>query len=255
MKRTSAILLLLIVGLTLKGLSQDYKKFRFGLKGCPALGWIKPDVYITDDQKILLPESSVKEYTSEGMTFGFSYGAVLELAFGSNYSFTTGATIAHTGGKLQYPHQPKIKITDSVMTTGTLLRKFNIQYVEIPLLLKMKTNEIGYITYFGQFGFGAGFNIAATADDHFDYTGSAGGSELNKPGIDIKSEKEISFLRGSLIIGAGIEYSLGGNTSVVAGVNFNNGFTDILRGENDIVTDIKEKAISNYLEINLGILF
>ena len=33
-------------------------------------------------------------------------------------------------------------------------RTIRAQYVNIPLFIKMKTNEIGYLTYFGQFGFG-----------------------------------------------------------------------------------------------------
>ena len=36
-------------------------------------------------------------------------------------------------------------------------RKYKINYVNIPLILKMKTKEIGYFTYFGEFGAVLGF--------------------------------------------------------------------------------------------------
>ena len=37
--------------------------------------------------------------------------------------------------------------------TGKLDRTYRLQYVNIPILLKMRTNEIGYMTYFGAIGF------------------------------------------------------------------------------------------------------
>jgi hypothetical protein len=132
-------------------------------------------------------------------------------------------------------------------------RKYVVKYIEIPLMLKMKTNEIGYITYFGQFGFGTSFNLSAKANDDFVYETTGDNETITNPDVDVKDD--VRFLKESLIIGLGIEYSLGGTTSVIAGINFNNGFSNILKGKNDINSEIEEEAISNYLEINVGILF
>ena len=252
MKKTSIILtvFLILFFVTNSGFAQNTKAFRFGLKGCPTLTWLKPDVKINSQQAATLP-TDTKEYTSEGMIFGFSYGFMGEFTLADNYSFVTGIDITYNGGKLKYPHTQNIN--DTIPTFGTMNRKYVVKYIEIPLMLKMKTNEIGYITYFGQFGFGTSFNLSAKANDDFVYETTGDNETITNPDVDVKDD--VRFLKESLIIGLGIEYSLGGTTSVIAGINFNNGFSNILKGKNDINSEIEEKAISNYLEINVGILF
>ena len=44
-----------------------------------------------------------------------------------------------------------------------------LKYLEIPLTLRLRTNEIGYITYWVQVGVGLGFNIKARATDEIDH--------------------------------------------------------------------------------------
>ncbi len=51
-----------------------------------------------------------------------------------------------------------------------------------------------------------------------------------------------------MIIGGGVEYTLSGSTTLLLGVQFNNGFMDIADGD-----DLK--ANSNYLALTVGILF
>ncbi len=256
MKKISIILtgFLILFFVASSGFAQNTKKFRFGLKGCPTLTWLKPDTKISDSQAAAFAALGLetKEYTSEGMIFGFSYGFIGEFTLADNYSFVTGIDITYNGGKLKYPH--KQNINDTIPTFGTMNRKYVVKYIEIPIMLKMKTNEIGYITYFGQFGFGTSVNISAKAKDEYEYKTTGDNETVTNEDVDIKND--IRFLKESLIIGLGIEYSLGGTTSVIAGINFNNGFTNILKGKNDIIKpEIEEKAISNYLEINIGILF
>ncbi len=173
-----------------------------------------------------------------------------EFALSDNYALATGFDIAYCGGKLKYPSSQSINDTN-LTAYGVLHRKYGCKYIEIPLALKMKTKEIGYITYFGEFGIGTGFNLNAKANDEFIITGVAG--SITNDGKDVK--EDVSFFRESLILSLGIEYSLGGSTSLILGATFNNGFTDILTGKNAIDTSIKEKAISNYLEINVGVIF
>ena len=48
-------------------------------------------------------------------------------------------------------------------------------------------------------------------------------------------------------IALGSEYTLSGSTALVASLEFNNGFIDVLKGDN--------KAISNYFGLNVGVLF
>ena len=70
------------------------------------------------------------------------------------------------------------------------------------------------------------------------------GSGLNKDNV----ADEINLLGMSYFFGGGIEYNIGGNTSLLAGLFFNNGFVDVL-SNND------HKAVLNYLTFRVGVLF
>lgn len=205
--------------------------FRLGLKASPTMAWLKPET---------------EDYNREGIRLGFSYGLLAEFMLAEQYGFATGIQISYMGGKLVFPIE---EVVDAELFREKE-RVYRLQNLEIPLTLKMKTREIGYNTYFAQFGFGGSINLKSTADDIF-YTAD-GSSSISRNDIDIGGD--IPLLRVSMILGAGTEYSLGGNTSLVAGITFNNGFTNILKGENQ-VSGRKQVARSNFLELTLGILF
>jgi hypothetical protein len=172
-------------------------KFNFGLKLSPTLAWFKPSGEIKGD----------------GAKIGFAYGLVADINFTANYAFETGIDVTYRGGKIKYDFDKKASST--------------LQYIELPLTLKLKTNEIGYMTYFGKFGFAPGVNIRATGD--------ISKSDINVPNL-------------ALIVGLGTQYSLGGKTSLLVGVTFNNGFLDVLK--------LKEaKATTNFLALDLGVMF
>ncbi|MBL0314883.1 MAG: hypothetical protein IPP69_03560 [Flavobacteriales bacterium] len=83
---------------------------------------------------------------------------------------------------------------------------------------------------------------------------------------DIKDD--IKLFRSSLIIGAGIEYNLSGNSSLLAGITFNNGFSNMLNNEG-VTLDSTGKpqifnkkpetfdlnAIGNFISLNVGFMF
>ncbi|MCG8307024.1 MAG: hypothetical protein MI975_06490, partial [Cytophagales bacterium] len=60
--------------------------------------------------------------------------------------------------------------------------------------------------------------------------------------------------RASLIIGLGMEYKMNGTTTLITGINFNNGITDVLKSQNNL-TNLLNKSINNYLEFYIGVLF
>jgi hypothetical protein len=130
--------------------AQD-ESFRFGIKAAPNLGFIHPDT---------------KELKNDGSRLGFTFGLMGDFLFGSNnrnYAFSTGLYLNSVGGKTTYP---------SPLGGTNLGTETKLQYIELPLTLKLMTNEIGYITYYGQIGFGTAFNIAAKSDfDSFDANG------------------------------------------------------------------------------------
>lgn len=190
------------------------QQFHFGLGVTPSLTWMK---------------AGNDSLEGDGSRFGFNYGLITEFAITDNYSFATGLTIDRKGGKLRTINPA----ADSVFRLDYL-----ITYVDIPVTLKMKTNQIGAMSYFGQFGLAPGLMIGAKGSESI-------GSVSLLDDKDVK--KKINNFNLSLVIGLGLEYNLSENTNFLVAVVYKNGFTDVL---NDTF-----EANVNSIGLNLGILF
>jgi hypothetical protein len=204
--------------------------FRLGLTGSPSVAWLK---------------SETDNYESEGVRFGVSYGLISEFIMAEHYSFATGINVSYFGGKLSFPVAPTETIPFSFQE-----RIYRFQNVEVPFTLKMKTREIGYNTYFAKFGFGASVNLRARANDRFYNEGNA--TTLLRQDVDIKAQTPL--FRASMIMGIGFEHAIGGNTALLGGITFNNGFTNMLKGR-DFENIRRQQARANYLELTIGIMF
>jgi hypothetical protein len=223
MKKVPVILSLLVL-CAANAHGQD-KSFRLGVKLAPNLGFIHPDT---------------KELKNDGARFGYTFGLMTEFMLGDNqnYAFATGAFLNNVGGKTTFPFGGQNLSTES-----------KYQYIEVPITLKLKTNEIGYMTYYGQIGFGTAFNISAKSD--FDSYDATTGKISRVTDEDIM--KNTQLFKASLVLGAGLEFNFSGNTSAMVGVTYNNGFTNINKDVKAGDTELKAKL--NYLELSLGVFF
>src|SRR6188768_3568096 len=107
--------------------AQDEKKFRLGLEICPNMAWLKSDV---------------KGFENDGSPVGFRFGLLGDFRLGGdkNYYFSTGVFMNNLKGKT------KVSFVDTSGTTSKATAEYKFQYVEVPLSIKLKTDEIGYIT-------------------------------------------------------------------------------------------------------------
>ena len=264
------LLILLIISAYAFGASaQEFNKFRMGFKATPNFSWIQPkDKFISN----------------EGTIARAGFGFVADVFFAENYAIGTGINIINNGGRISYFNDVNYVPAGETIARRFIInqtREFKTRYIEIPLTFKLRTNEIGYITYWGQFGLGLGVNIGASADDTWDFIeeGVASDNVTNWLKSDVPSFDEensdiiedVGIARVSLIMAAGIEYNLSGNTSVLAGLEFNNGFTNLHRNESGVKTNerdeplyegqnfepatFKMKSITNMLQLNIGVLF
>lgn len=220
--------------------AQDDVGVRFGLKLSPNTAWIKPDT---------------RGLKGDGNALGYTFGLLADFPVGAsgNYYFSSGLFLNRIGGT--YVEDFKYKEAPAEAEKSKPLEtKIRLSYIELPLTIKMMTNEIGYMRYFGQVGIGAAFNIRAkgditVADYYEDGTYVRGFKTVEDE--DLMSNT--NFFKAALIVGAGLEYNFSGNTALVAGVTYSNGFTNLLK---DIEVDGKKaKAMANYLELNLGVYF
>lgn len=229
--RKNLVLVILVLMIMPFTSNAQQKPFKLGLQVAPGLGWMRPD--------------AATNYESEGAMFGFTWGFVSDFALTDNYFVSTGFNLLSNTGKIDFDD---VKTINDISQTGTTLRKYKLKYIEVPITIKMKTNQFGAMKYYGQIGFGPAFNISAKAEDEFSYaTGN-----LNE---DVNISDEVGLLQASLIFGLGTEYYIDKSTAISGSLIFRNGFTNLLDGSNAVDPSIKEKATPFTVQLCIGVIF
>ncbi len=263
----------------------EIKNFRFGLKITPSLNWYKPE------GKIL---------AKNGVAPKFGGGLILEFRLAKVASIQTGLQIDMDGGKIKYNNgginAPNANIVsyyfnnseESIEKYGTTPpadssgayafyqkythfqlneRVYKATYITIPLLLKLKTKEIGMMTYFGQFGVNSSFRWSVKADDKVtSLRGTSAGATETKTKLNVT--KDASFFMATLNFGAGAEMNLSGSTSLLIGLNYNLGFTNVVKSNSDYLvrrqndgfgagtlSQLPQTLKSNAVVLTIGVLF
>ena len=216
-------ILMILVFLGTVQMVDGQAKMKFSVHADPQFAW-----FSSNDDSI----------SPDGSIFHLQAELQMEYYFQENYAFYMGFGINNLGGNLLYLRsEDYISSNDDTLTIAAGQSvKMNLQYLDIPLGLKLKTEELGYATFFLQVGFNPMFNINA----HI----STKDGTLDKDNI----KESVQVFNLGYHAGAGVEYRLGGSTSVIGGIRWSSGFTN--------VTDKDGANISlNAISINLGILF
>lgn len=243
----------------------DDKSFKFGLKIVPSVNWYKPD--------------DKKKFESAGTNIKFSYGLMTEFKLAGSAWFSTGLQVDYDGGKMTFKDtvgyfvydDQIINFEDTAGKSATMTaykldeRKYRATYVTLPLTLRLRTKEVGAMTYYGQFGFPLSIKLKAKADDQVrapNYTTGGYGPVLEQKDLDITGD--MGFLNIGLTVGAGAEYNLSGSTSLIFGLNYTQGFLNTVRSESkQLVNDdvapefhgLKQKFFSRNVSLMIGIAF
>jgi hypothetical protein len=200
------------------------QSLRFGVVASPSISWFKTDL---------------SRISGDGNKVGINIGLMADRYFADHYAFSTGLTIHSIGGIIKYSdNEPKTLKTsdgDKVLPIGSRV-KYNLQYLHVPFALKFKTTEIGYSTFYAQLGLDGMVNIKARANVN----------DMNISSANVADE--INFLYMGYHIGAGIEYKIVGNTALVAGLTYMNGFTDV-------TSETTQKALMHCVEFKIGVIF
>lgn len=218
-----SILIILLILFPVSLLAQ--KKISFGIHADPVVSWFSTDI---------------KEIKNDGARPGFNFGLTYNKFFTSNYSFSTGISLLSTGGRLVSSDSTEMEFSNfkSTIAPGKPVQ-YKIQYLAFPLGLKLQTNQIGYITFFTDLGLVPKIVINRKVDI---------------PSLNIKGENasnELRMFNLSYHITAGIEYSLGGNTALVFGLDFDNNFIDITRDNgNQLIDKVSQKLLSFRFGVN-----
>ncbi|MBM3403923.1 MAG: PorT family protein [Bacteroidetes bacterium] len=230
MKKICIVALFILFIIAQPGKAQ-YKPFIFGIRVSPNLSWVIPDA---------------KYYAYEGVKPGFSFGFISDFALADNYFISTGFSYSYLYGKISFPFEDTM---EEVLVTGTCRRQINFRNLEVPLMFKMKTNEFGQFRFFAQIGFGTSFRLSAKANDEV----TTEDQEVFKQRVDIT--RETTLLKESLLVGIGAEYYFDESTALVAGINYSNGLTNVLKGRNSKYNEVEQKGVNHYFDLTIGVLF
>jgi hypothetical protein len=211
--------------------SFDDRLLHFGLNFTPGVYWVN---------------SNSANDKSNGASLGYGYGANLEFYFTPNYAFLFGMNITNiTAHYINDNPNPSPNTLDSTITHSEQL-----QYLQLPLELKLNTVPFGRIRYFGVVGLNFGFLLKAT--DSYTYTNTYVGQRLPLYNLSYSGTGDISdqtdFFRVSFVIGGGLEYELAGSTALQASLTYNSCFTNM---NNTSSNNVNIKGI----ELMLGVLF
>ncbi|MGB0984235.1 MAG: porin family protein [Saprospiraceae bacterium] len=223
---------------------------KLGIQASPTFSWMT-----TNNNNI----------TSDGTVAGFNLGITGQYYFSENYSLVSGISLLlNQGGGLKYDYAgnflekaaedrattPTVTQLDSISTGSTI--KFKAQYIEIPFSIRLRTNEFGYLRYFAELPM---FTLAFNTQGRGDISGGNVVSENENISDDIVP---IAFRWG---LGAGVEYSISENLSLVGGVYYNSTLTDVVRdgvifgaaGASN--TEEDSKATTQSITIRIGVVF
>jgi hypothetical protein len=230
------------------------KTFRFGFQASPTWSWMR-----TDDKKL------------EGVSsnWGLRLGAVGEYYFATNYAFIAGLGFGfNQGGNIQngYDHGKfwtKSQLADQLKEIPAEAKlHYRINYVEIPFGLKMRggSGEDNPLKFYAEIPtFTLGFVSKATGDIVGDNNlPQANADDAN----DINIREEVKGLSLAWGLGGGIEYELAANATLVAGLAYQQQFTDATKDSgqvypaaiSDPLTDAS-KATIRMVTLRVGIFF
>lgn len=261
------------------------KKFRFGIRATPQPTWYKSD---NNNSK------------GAGATFGFGFGLIMEFRLSKIIHFSTGIGGDFEGGYISYRNDNDFNINailtsegeyveskDGKFTTEQQLANGNTQYilkerrvkttfVTIPLMLKMMTDEYSGARYFANAGLELGIRAKTQAKDSYvsgirstvsgtnTTTAFVGEEELTKSDINIGKDASLAPLRLGMNLGLGMEYRLGGSTSLLFSANYFQSFTNLMRKDSkylvkatvpNVVDPLNQGLFMRAVRINIGLLF
>lgn len=235
MKKLVLLLSFVLIG---NVLFAQYTTFQLGIQVKPTLSWFSAkDVGLK----------------SEGASLGFNGGLIGEINFTKNYLILSGINFSFSKGKVSYqgngnygniaPHFSNqiVNINETV----------SFQYVEVPIALKLRTNELFPETrFFGLFGINSAFCVSAKSNKVL----TLNNERIDAKKVDVKDD--YALFKESLILGIGTEFNIDKTSYVSIGVNFNTALNNIAKyhytyeGESR-----KAKLTLSYIELCAAFVF
>jgi hypothetical protein len=204
-------------------IAQDY---RYGIYAAPVISWFRTDV---------------EDVSNKGARAGLVFSISAERHLTDNWYFTSGLAFTAASARLVNSNDSFFRFSDntSIVKAGDPVI-YRLQYISMPVGIKIKTSETGYLVYFAEFGLDPKVVVSGRADI---------------PSIDIKGKSAMTEIRrfnAGYHLTGGAEYSIDGNTSLILGLGYESNIFDITKDFESLETD---RTTHKLLKFIFGINF
>ncbi|PRY07853.1 outer membrane protein with beta-barrel domain [Pontibacter ummariensis] len=168
-------------------------------------------------------------------------GVIADYFFSQNYAFSTGVIYRGKGGEVSYNYTRADGSGSTVTTRGK--DDIALQYIEVPLTLKLFTNEIapGTLAYF-QVGGSLNTKVAAQVNDKKVINGE-------------RVLKRFNIFEADVLLGGGVEFQIGESTKLFGGLTYHRGLTDIDDYYEEQFSDKNVSLKNNSVSLDFGVKF
>lgn len=168
-------------------------------------------------------------------------GVIADYFFAQNYAFSTGLMYRSKGAEISYNYIRENGDGSTEQIRGE--DDIAIQYIELPLTLKLFTNEVapGTLLYF-QVGGSLNTKVAAQVNDKRVIDGE-------------KVIKRFNIFEADVLLGGGAEFQMGQSTKVFAGLTYHRGLTDLDDYYEERLGDKNISVKNNGVSLDVGLKF
>ncbi len=190
-----------------------------------------------------------KSYLDGSTNSGLHWGVCSDFYFAENYAIRTGVfyhlfqqdfKFATRDGIAAIPVMRDNEIVE--IENGTTVN-YKLRYFDIPIGIKLQTDEVSSMVFFVDLGFNNMINVNATG------TSNDAAKTLDSD----NTKKDFSFYHLGFHAGIGAEYPLFGETQLTASLNYMSGIGDVTN-ESSAKREA-DKVRLNAFEIKIGIIF
>ena len=199
---------------TPEGLTKN-PSFRMGVSFSTVFSWLNPD----GGDKFV-------ESTAPRVNIGYGLHTDFGLGTTGNYYFSTGIFALNTGGTLKYTYQDPSNA--DFIAARTIRHRIN--YLNIPLTMMLRTNEVGYTVYYARVGIDNGIKFKSVYNSD-DVVGNTTYSKEDEGSPDFSV-----LYRAGLHIELGAEFNITGTTNIFVGVTWNNGLNNVFSNKAQAIT-------------------
>lgn len=204
-----------------------FSQIKLGLKASPNFSWNRID-------------DASDSLSNKGVSLRMGGGAFVDYEFHDNYAFHSGLFYTTKGAGVKF----SVKDTLGNISDSTI--KMSLQYLQIPVAIKLFTNEIS--TDMRMY-----FEVGGTINTNLTAKFNGKKSFQNAKGEAVEYKKNISFFDFSSLISAGVEMQMGGETWVFGGITYNRGLLNANSNKGFKINGFQ--MYNEYLSIDLGLKF